>query len=71
MKKIKETILYYMVNWWYYSWIFQNMVVPIHYMKRDIDNSVSKEDAEFLINRRCYRFISRKYKKKLLNEKFK
>lgn len=69
-KKIKETILYYIVNWWYYSWIFQNMVLPIQYMKEDIERSVCKEDADFLINRKCYRFISKKYKEKLLNEKF-
>lgn len=53
------------------TWIYNNMVLPVVYIKKDILRAMSRSDAEKLINRKCYKYISKTYKEKLLNENFK
>lgn len=70
-KRIKETILYYVVNWWYFSKIYDKFAIPILWFDKDIDKYCeTKEEAIDMMSRRKYHNVSKKYMMRKINEKF-
>jgi len=72
LKRIKETILYYIVDWWYNSLIYCNYIIPILWFDKDLDKySCTKEEALNMMNKKKYKNVSKKYMINKINEKFK
>lgn len=70
MEKIKETIKYYIVLL-YYNTIYLKYMSVVELLIEDIKNSVDRDHAISLSSRKIYRRISKSYKEKLINEKYK
>jgi len=71
-KYIKETILYYVVNWWYFSPIYDKFVIPILWFDEDLEKYCeTKKEAMDMIRRRKYSNVSKKYMIRKIDEKFK
>lgn len=70
MGKIKETIKYYIVLL-YYNTIYLKYMSVVELLIEDISNSIDRDHAISLSNRKIYRRISKSYKEKLINEKYK
>lgn len=68
---IKETITYYIVNWYTDSWFYYNINLMVRLFKQRLSYCTSKEKALLLIHKSQFKYISNKYKLKLINEKFK
>lgn len=67
---IKETFTYWVAVCWWNSWLYQHMVFPVEFLKKDIANSTSIAEAERMSKKRFYRYVSKSYKKRLIYEKF-
>lgn len=70
--RIKETILYYVVNWWYNSTIYCKFVLPILWFDKELEKYCeTKEEALELTTRKRFKYVSHKYMIDRINEKFK
>lgn len=73
INSIKETILYYIVEWFSSSWLYYNVFKKMYDLKQTfIDNKdvYSYNDAKHVMNRKIYKFVPKSYKKKILNDYF-
>ena len=69
MKKIRETILYWIVNF-YFNHIYLSYMYKVDLLKERISECESEEEAEAISSRKIYENIPTKYKNKLIYEKF-
>ena len=70
--KLKENILYYIINYYYNSFIYNKYVIPILWFNKDLNNFIQTKDEAFsMLNRKKYRYVSKFYMIKKINEKFK
>lgn len=65
-----ETCKYYITNWWINSFFYLDVAVPAKEFRRMVKSSVTKEEAVYLSKKRCYRWLSKSYKKRIIDEKF-
>ena len=73
INNIKETILYYIVEWFSSSWLYYNVFKKMYDLKQTfIDNKdvYSYNDAKHVMNRKIYKFVPKSYKKTILNDYF-
>ena len=71
IKYIKNTLLYYITNFWYNSFIYNNYVIPILWFDKDLNKYYkTKEEALTMLNKKKYKGVSKKYMINKINEKF-
>lgn len=71
IKYIKNTLLYYVTNFWYNSFIYNKYVIPILWFDKDLDKYYkTKEEALTMLNKKKYKGVSKKYMINKINEKF-
>lgn len=71
IKYIKSTILYYIVNFWYNSIIYNKFIIPILWFDKDLNEYYNtKEEALTMLGKRKYKHVSKKYMINKINEKF-
>ena len=71
IKNIKNTLQYYITNFWYNSFIYNNYVIPILWFNKDLDKYYkTKEEALTMLNKKKYKGVSKKYMINKINEKF-
>ena len=71
IKYIKNTLLYYITNFWYNSFIYNKYIIPILWFDKDLDKYYkTKEEALTMLNRKKYKGVSKKYMINKINEKF-
>lgn len=69
MKKIRETILYWIVNF-YFNHIYLSYMYKVDLLKERISECESEEEAEVISSHKIYWNIPTKYKNNLIHEKF-
>lgn len=71
IRYIKSTLLYYISNFWYNSFIYNKYVIPILWFDKDLDKYYkTKEEALTMLNRKKYKDVSKKYMINKINEKY-
>lgn len=70
MKRLKETIIYYVVCLWMNTWVYNNIFRLIDIMNDCLNSCMSKEDAKRTVNLNIFKYIPSTYKNKIINEKF-
>lgn len=71
IRYIKSTLLYYISNFWYNSFIYNKYVIPILWFDKDLDKYYkTKEEALTMLNRKKYKNVSKKYMINKINEKY-
>lgn len=71
IKYIKNTLLYYITNFWYNSFIYNKYIIPILWFDKDLYKYYkTKEEALTMLNRKKYKGVSKKYMINKINEKF-
>lgn len=71
IRYIKSTLLYYISNLWYNSFIYNKYVIPILWFDKDLDKYYkTKEEALTMLNRKKYKNVSKKYMINKINEKY-
>ena len=70
LSNIINTIKYYLSVWWLESDIYLNIVHKSKLLYNLIQNSKSYDEAYRISNLKQFKYISRSYKLKLLDEKF-
>lgn len=71
IRYIKNTLLYYITNFWYNSFIYNKYVIPILWFDKDLDKYYkTKEEALTMLNKKKYKGVSKKYMIDKINEKF-
>ena len=68
---IKETILYYIVNWYSNSWYYYNVILMMEDFENDINKSTDIEHAKWLCGRNRFKFVPKSFKRKCIYNKFK
>lgn len=71
MNKIKETILYYIINWYSTSWFYYNIIKMMDRYRNTINNKCkSKNEAIRIKNRKIYKYLPNSFKDKIIKLKF-
>ena len=71
IRNIKNTLQYYITNFWYNSFIYNKYVIPILWFDNDLDKYYkTKEEALTMLNKKKYKYVSKKYMINKINEKF-
>lgn len=71
IRNIKNTLQYYITNFWYNSFIYNKYVIPILWFDKDLDKYYkTKEEALTMLNKKKYKGVSKKYMINKINEKF-
>ena len=71
IRNIKNTLQYYITNFQYNSFIYNNYVIPILWFDKDLDKYYkTKEEALTMLNKKKYKGVSKKYMINKINEKF-
>lgn len=71
MTKIKETILYYIINWYSTSWFYYNIIKMMCRYRNTINNKCkSKNEAIRIKNRKIYKYLPNSFKDKIIKLKF-
>lgn len=71
MNKIKETILYYIINWYSTSWFYYNIIKMMGRYRNTINNKCkSKNEAIRIKNRKIYKYLPNSFKYKIIKLKF-
>ena len=71
IRNIKNTLQYYITNFWYNSFIYNNDVIRILWFDKDLDKYYkTKEEALTMLNKKKYKGVSKKYMINKINEKF-
>ncbi len=53
IRNIKNTLQYYITNFWYNSFIYNNYVIPILWFDKDLDKYYkTKEEALTMLNKK-------------------
>lgn len=68
ISKIKDTILYYISVWWLESWIYLNIVHKSNILEQRLKNVKTYKEAEMISNTKQFKWISKSYKRKLINK---
>lgn len=71
LKDLKETILYYIINWYSQSWYYNNVIVMMKDFQNDINKSDNIEHAKWLCERNRFKFVPKSFKRKCIYNKFK
>ena len=67
---IKETILYYIINWYSTSWFYYNVIKVMSRFRNDIDKCFTIDEALRIKNRKLYKWLTNSYKNKIIKIKF-
>lgn len=67
---IKENFLYYIVELWSNSWLYNKVFSRITPLCMEIDRCENASEAYQVINFKWYKYIPLSYKRKLVHEKF-
>ncbi len=67
---IKETILYYIINWYSTSWFYYNVIKVMSRFGNDIDKCFTIDEALRIKNRKLYKWLPNSFKNKIIKLKF-
>ena len=67
---IKETILYYIINWYSTSWFYYNVIKVMPRFRNDIDKCFTMDEALRIKNRKLYKWLPNSFKNKIIKLKF-
>ena len=71
LKFIKETIIYYITQYWYFSYLYNKYIIPILWFDKDLMLYDNKKEALLMIYKKKYKYVSKQYMLNKINEKFK
>lgn len=66
-----DDIRWNIVDLYMHTWLWAKIGLPAYRFQIDLDNLCTKEDALYIMNKKRYKYVSKLYKLKLINEKFK
>lgn len=69
--RIRETIKYYIVNWYSNTWFFNNVIYKMYLLENHLSKCLTKEEAIRVSTLRTFRWIPKSSKRKLIEERFK
>lgn len=67
---LKETILYYIVNWYSTSWFYYNIIKMMDRFRNNINKCFTIEEAKRVKNRKLYKWLPNSFKDKIIKQKF-
>lgn len=68
---IINNIKWNIVDLYMHTWLWTKIGEPAYRFKLELDNLCNKEEALYIMNKKRYKYVSKLYKLKLINEKFK
>lgn len=67
---IKETILYYIINWYSTSWFYYNVIKVMSRFLNDIGKCFTMDEVLRIKNRKLYKWLPNSFKNKIIKLKF-